>query len=157
MNDADAKTKKLLCTKLGFFRKFYRWKWNSNNTSFNPLVIQLYFTTAYQRPQFISSNRGSCEEGGEIFYTFLQEKQMIPHEHRLESRKSHETGSKWSHETRELCTEKIYRYFDTVIVATEGCYIWTYAVEVYWENARVTAREDWFYGFNAVHMFGLLP
>ena len=43
--------------------------------------------------KFISSNRGSCEEGGEIFYTFSQEKHMIPHEHRLESRKSHGTGS----------------------------------------------------------------
>ena len=40
MNVADAKTKKLLCTKLGFFRKFCRRKWNSNTISFNPLVIQ---------------------------------------------------------------------------------------------------------------------
>lgn len=39
--------------------------------------------------KFISSNRGSCEEGVDIFYTFLQGKQTIPHEHRLESRKSH--------------------------------------------------------------------
>ena len=33
--------------------------------------------------KFISSSRGSCGKGRDIFSTFLQEKQMIPLEHRL--------------------------------------------------------------------------
>ena len=56
---------------------------------------------------------------------------MIPHEHRLESRKSHGTGSNDPMRLENCVLKKIYRYFETVIVATEGCYIWTYTVEVY--------------------------